>query len=77
MIVWNEPLCLDPGHVYNSVARATEEDIVALWKYRHPETVYTDLDALYEFVIVHWAWQEDPITSPELDVFQRPRKEKT
>lgn len=58
-VVWNEPLCLDPGHVLNSVVRASEEDIISLMKYKFPERNYTDEVALDDFVVVHWAWFEE------------------
>ena len=58
-VVWNEPLCLDPGHVLNSVVRATEEDIVHLMQHKFPEMAYSYDDALGDFMVVNWAWFEE------------------
>lgn len=57
-IVWNEPLCLKPGFVANSICRATEEDIIIAMKGNFPERKYTDQKALDDFMVVHWAWFE-------------------
>jgi len=59
IVVWNEPLCLDPGHVINSVVRATEEDVVHLMQHKFPERNYSYDEALWDFVVVHWAWFEE------------------
>lgn len=64
VIVWNEPLCLEPGFVANSVCRATEAEIIKAQKGNFPERSYTDAQALNEFMVVHWAWRE---SSPDTD----------
>ena len=70
IVVWNEPLCLDGGHVLNSVVRATEEDIVHLMQHNFPERAYSYHDALDDFMVVHWAWFEEMVphagTAPAL-----------
>lgn len=56
-VVWNEPLCLDEGHVYNSLQLAEPKEVIGLWKHTHPEYNYTsDEEALEDFMIVYWAW---------------------
>lgn len=58
MVVWNEPLCLDPDCVINSVCKAAEVDIIKLMKHSFPERAYSDAEALEDFIVVHWAWIE-------------------
>lgn len=58
MVVWNESLCLDEGHVINSVVRATEEDIIHLMQHKFPERAYSREEALEDFIVVNWAWTE-------------------
>jgi len=61
IVVWNEPLCLDQGHVINSVVRATEEDIAHLMQHKFPERNYSYDEALSDFMVVHWAWFEEVV----------------
>lgn len=56
MWAYNDPFFTDEEPYCNTVRYISEEDIIKYMNRVYPEREYTDEDALYDFVIVNWAW---------------------
>ena len=56
-ICWNEPLWTQDNPTYSAITMALPGDCIGAWKKLHPDTTYTDDEALDDFIVCNWAWE--------------------
>lgn len=68
MLAFNDPFFTDEPPYCNTTRHITEEDAILYMRRIHPERLYSNDQALYEFIVVNWAWKVEQPNEHRFDI---------